>query len=198
MLTYATGQTFCNNFAVRSSKDHSCVVLSNGAQQFRRSHLKTFYKTHCKLLTPKLTSFNPGGHNLNNFGRGSQEDVWYLWWLICAMSYKHVFGAKTRKVATPKLAKWWLFRVFAWRPFAPPHKSMRHSMRCVFGYCLSYLCLAGRNVAKRKNAPKSPFGGFLHGGLSRFRPEKPAYTTWHKSATIETRYETLGLVVSDK
>ena len=59
-------------------------------------------------------------------------------------------GAKTRKVATRKPAKWWLFRVFAWRPFAPPHKSTRHSMRCVFGYCLSYLCLARRKVAMRK------------------------------------------------
>jgi len=29
-----------------------------------------------------------------------------LWWLICAMSYKRVFGAKTEKVATRKPAKW--------------------------------------------------------------------------------------------
>jgi len=61
-------------------------------------------------------------------------------------------GAKTRKVATRKPAKWWLFLVFAWRPFAPPHESTRHSMHCVFGYCLSYLCLAGRKVATRKHA----------------------------------------------
>jgi len=30
--------------------------------------------------------------------------------------------AKTRKVATRKPAKWWLFLVFAWWPFAPPGK----------------------------------------------------------------------------
>ena len=34
---------------------------------------------------------------------------------------------KTRQMMT--------FRVLAWRPFAPPHESTRHSMRCVFGYC---------------------------------------------------------------
>jgi len=38
------------------------------------------------------------------------------------MSYKRVFGAKTRKVATRKPAKRWFCRVFAWRPFAPPGK----------------------------------------------------------------------------
>jgi len=59
-------------------------------------------------------------------------------------------GAKTQKVDTRKPVKWWLFRVFAWRPFAPPHESTRHSMRCVFGYCWSYLCLARRKVAIRK------------------------------------------------
>jgi len=81
---------------------------------------------------------------------------YFIWWLIvlliCAMSYKRVFGAKRRKVATRKPAKWWLFRVFAWRTFAPPHGSTRHSMRCVFVYCLSYLCLARRKVAMRKPA----------------------------------------------
>jgi len=41
---------------------------------------------------------------------------------------------------------------FAWRPFASPHGSTRHSMRCIYGYCLSYLCLAGRKVAMRKPA----------------------------------------------
>jgi len=66
--------------------------------------------------------------------------------------------AKTQKGATRKPAIWLLFRVFAWRPFAQPHESTRYSMRCVFGYCLSYLCLATR---------------------------KHAYTTWHKSATIQ-------------
>jgi len=85
--------------------------------------------------------------------------IWsrYLWWLICAMSYYRVFvakirqtGAKTQKVATQKPAKWWLFCVFAWRPFAPPFESTWHSMRCVFGYCLSCSCLARRKVAMRK------------------------------------------------
>ena len=94
----------------------------------------------------------------------------YLWWRICAISYYRVFGAKRRTGATRKPAKWWLFRVFAWRPFAPPHEGTRHSMRCVFGYCFSYLCLAGRKVAMQKPA-KSPFGGLSRGDLLRFRPE---------------------------
>jgi len=36
-----------------------------------------------------------------------------FWWLICAMSYFRVFGAKGEKA---------IWRVFAWRPFAPPGK----------------------------------------------------------------------------
>jgi len=99
-----------------------------------------------------------------------------LWWLIFAMSYQRVFGAKTRKGATWKPAKWWLFRVFAWRLFALPHESTWHSMRCIFGYCLSYLCLAGRKVAMQKPA-KITIWRVLHGNLSRFRPENPLI--WH-------------------
>ena len=85
-------------------------------------------------------------------------------------------GAKTRKVATRKPAKWWLFRVFEWRPFAPPHDSTRHSTRCVFGYCLSYLRLARRKVAMQK-PDKIPF-------LRVFAGRPFAFSTWHKSATI--------------
>ena len=75
-----------------------------------------------------------------------------FWWLICAMSYFRVFGAKRRKGATRKHYKWWLFRVFAWRPFAPPHESTTLFMRRIFASSLSYLCLAGRKVATWKPA----------------------------------------------
>ena len=88
-------------------------------------------------------------------------------------------GAKTWKVATPKPAKWWFFRVFAWRPFAPPHESTRHSMRCVFGYCLSYLCLARRKVAMRK-PDKIIFWRVFAWRPFAFSPRKHVYTTWHK------------------
>jgi len=71
---------------------------------------------------------------------------------VCHVVLKRVFGAKTRKGATRKTAKWWLFLVFAWRHFPPPNESTRHSMRCVFGYCLSHICLTGRKVAMRKTA----------------------------------------------
>jgi len=106
-----------------------------------------------------------------------------LWWLICAMSYYRVFGAKRRKGATRNPAKWWLFRVFAWRPFAPPHDSSRHSMRCVFGYCLSYLSLARRKVAMRK-PDKIIFWRVFAWRPFAFSPRKHVYTTWYKSATI--------------
>ena len=73
----------------------------------------------------------------------------FLWWLILAMSYYFVFGAKRRTGATRRPAKWWL-RVFAWRPFAPPHESTTLFMRCLFASCSSYRCLAWRKVAMRK------------------------------------------------
>ena len=63
----------------------------------------------------------------------------YIWWLICAMSYYCVFGAKRRKGATRKPVKWWPFRVFAWRPFALPHESTTLFMRRLFASCLSNL-----------------------------------------------------------
>ena len=53
------------------------------------------------------------------------------------MSYYRVFEAKRRKVATRKPAKWSLFRVFAWRPFAPPHESTKLFMFRLFASCLS-------------------------------------------------------------
>ena len=51
--------------------------------------------------------------------------------------------AKTRQMVT--------FRVFAWRPFAPPHERTTLVMRRLFASCLSYLCLAGRKVTMRKH-----------------------------------------------
>ena len=74
-----------------------------------------------------------------------------LWWLICAMSYYRVFEAKRRKVATRKPAKWSLFRVFAWRPFDPPHESTKLFMFRLFAFHLSCFRLAGRKVA---NTPR--------------------------------------------
>jgi len=96
------------------------------------------------------------------------DDGLYGGWF---MSY---FGAKRRKGATRKPAKWWPFRVFAWRPFAPPHESTRHSMRCVFVYFFSYLCLSERKVAKRKLANRQNYylAGFR---VAIFRPDMESY-----------------------
>ena len=135
----------------------------------------------------------------------------FVWWLIYAMSYKCVFVAKTRKGATRKPAKWWLFRVFAWQPFALSCKRTTLFMCCHFASCFSYLCLAG---------PKSPFGLFsrcdhsprqakirhiykwrvfaFHLSFFRLAGRKVATrdkhdnTKWHKSATIKYKCCTLA------
>jgi len=62
-----------------------------------------------------------------------------------------VFRAKTRKVATRKPAKWWFWRVFAWRPFAPPGKDTINSIRKRNVWNIAYFRLAGRKVAMRKH-----------------------------------------------
>ena len=73
-------------------------------------------------------------------------------------------GAKGRHAKTRQMVTFSCFRM---RSFAPPHESTRHSMRCVFGYCLSYLCLERRKVAMRKPDKIT----FSRGDLSRFCPE---------------------------
>jgi len=95
-------------------------------------------------------------HNLASFRVATFRvfDMAYTTWHKSATIYKRVSGAKNTKGATRKPTKWWLFRVFEWRPFAPPHESTRHFMRCVFGYCLSYLCMAGRKVSMREPAKR--------------------------------------------
>ena len=42
---------------------------------------------------------------LNFVAVGPVNFIIWIWWLIYAMSYKRVFGAKTRKVATRQPAK---------------------------------------------------------------------------------------------
>jgi len=88
-----------------------------------------------------------------------------------------------RKGATRKPAKWWRFRVFAWRPFAPPHENTTLFMRRLFASCLSYLCLEGRKVATRKPAKITIWRVFTW-RLFAFSPRKHDNTKWHKSATI--------------
>ena len=61
------------------------------------------------------------------------------------------------------------FRFFAWRLFAPPHKSEPLSMRCVFTYCLS----------PSENLPKSQFGRFLRGDLSPRHAKIQHIYKWH-------------------
>ena len=112
----------------------------------------------CSDFSRWRTSLRNKNKKTTFYARGNRETnfIHYkcpvLWWLICAMSYYCVFGAKRRKGATRKPAKWWLFRVFAWRPFAPPHESTTLFMRRLFVSCLSYLGGAkGRNAKTRHN-----------------------------------------------
>jgi len=74
-----------------------------------------------------------------------------LWWLIYTMSYKRVFGAKTRKVATRKPAKRWFCRVFAWRHFASPGKDTTNSSRKRNAWNVAYFRVAGRKVVMWKH-----------------------------------------------
>ena len=82
-----------------------------------------------------------------------------VWWLIGAMSYKWVFGAKTRKGATRKPAKWWLFRVFAW-DFSPRHTKVRHFPCVAFSPTVRRTFAWRGERSPRKNPPKSQFAGF--------------------------------------
>jgi len=107
-----------------------------------------------------------------------------VWWLICAISYKRVFGAKTRKVARRKSTKWWFWRFFAWRPFAPPGKDTTHSRRKRNAWNVAYFRVAGWKVAMRKHEEVTIWRAFAW-RLFAFSPRKHAYTTWHKSATIQ-------------
>jgi len=86
------------------------------------------------------------------FRRFSAFKLSQIWWLIYAMWYKRVFGAKTRKVATQKPAKRWFCRVFAWRPFASPGKDTTKSSRKRNAWNVAYFRQAGRKVAMRKPA----------------------------------------------
>ena len=107
----------------------------------------------------------------------------FIWWLICAMSYKRVFGAKTRKVAMRKTAKWWFWRVFAWRPFAPPGKDTTNSSRKRNLECRVLSCSGakGRHAKTRKITNWRVFAwrlsAFSPGGATG-RHAKTRYKWW--------------------
>ena len=90
---------------------------------------------------------------------------WYLWWLICAMSYYRVFRAKRRKGATRKPAKWWLF-VFSHGDLSPRHTNVRHLSCVAFSppVCRIFAWRGERSPCE--NTKKSPFGVFSRGDLS--------------------------------
>jgi len=94
----------------------------------------------------------------------------FLWWLILAMSYYFVFGAKRRTGATRRPAKWWL-RVFAWRPFAPPHESTTLFIVAFSPPVRRIFAWRGER-SPCENQLKSPFGGFFAWRPFAFSPPK--------------------------
>ena len=107
-----------------------------------------------------------------------------LWWLICAMSYKHVFGAKSRKIATRKPAKWCIFSCFRMATFHPATRKYAtfHAYRFRLLFVVSLPGGAkGRHAKTRQNHHLAVFFAWRP---FAFSPRKHAYTTWHKSATI--------------
>ena len=100
-------------------------------------------------------------------------------------------GAKTRKVAARKPPNG-DFRVFAWRPFAPPGKVTTNKRRReTHEKCRTFVWWGERSPCK--NTKKSPFYGFSRGAFS---PRKHDNTKWHKSATIQISHHTISDVIS--
>ena len=116
----------------------------------KSSWFSTNYKIYRVLVLSVLLGKHKHCHWLKSKNK-YELDYRILWWLICAMSYKRVFGVKTRKVATRKPAKWWFWRVFAWRPFASPGKDTTNSSRKHNAWNDAYFRVAGRKVAMRKH-----------------------------------------------
>jgi len=88
-----------------------------------------------------------------------------LWWLICAMSYYRVFGAKRRKGATRKPAKWSLF-VFSHGDLSPRHTKVRHFSCFAFSPPVCGIFAWRGERSPRENTKKSQCGGFSRGDLS--------------------------------
>jgi len=83
------------------------------------------------------------------------------------VSYLRLAG---RKVARRKPATWWLFRVFAWRPFAPPGKDTKTGGdKAKHEKFRTFVWRGERSPCE--NTKKWPFGGVSRGDLSPFRPE---------------------------
>jgi len=90
------------------------------------------------------------------------------------MSYKRVFGAKRRKGATRKPAKWSLLREFAWRPFFPPHESTTlhvSPFRLLFVVSLP----GGAKGRHAKTRKRHHVAGFR---VAAFRPARRRYDTF--------------------
>ena len=91
-----------------------------------------------------------------------------VWWLIYAISYKRVFGAKTRNVATRKLAKS-DFVGFSHGELSPRQAKIRQTVaeNSTHGMSRTFVWRGERSPCE--NTIKSSFGGFARGDLSRFR-----------------------------
>jgi len=98
------------------------------------------------------------------------ETIIQVWWLICAMSYKRVFGAKTRKVTreNPPNGD---FDGFSHGDLSPRQAKIRQTVaeNATHGMSRTFVWRGKRSPCK--NTKKSPFDGFSRGTFSPFRPE---------------------------
>jgi len=119
-----------------------------------------------------------------------------LWWLICAMSYYRVFGAKKRKgeKAPRENPPNDDFFVFSHGDLSPRHTKVRDIPCVAFSATVCRIFDWRGERLPCENATKSPFGGFSRGDLSLFSPRKHVYTTWHKSAAHFPRIFRTSLV----
>jgi len=110
-----------------------------------------------------------------------------LWWLICAISYKRVFGAKTRKVATRKPAKS-PFGGFSRGDLSPRQAKIRQTVaeNATHGMSRTFVWRGERSPCE--NTKESPFGGFSCGDLSprqaKIRPTVAENATHEMSRTF--------------
>jgi len=136
--------------------------------QFQKSWLRTVLRIMLYILLQTLQSKNAKGRHAKtrrmvilagfrvvNFRPAWQKHDRYkpkIWWLICAVPYYRVFGAKRRKGATRQPAKWPLFscfRVTTFRPAIRKNDTFHSShFRLLFVVSLARLKVATRKPAK--------------------------------------------------
>jgi len=175
----------CFRGEIRQAKTRKIVTFSCfGMATFRPATRKynTFHASPFRLLF--VVSLPGGAKGRHAKTRKSPFGGFSLGDLSPRQSKIRQTGGETAKGRHVKKPQMVTFLCFCMETFRPPHKSTRYSMRCVFGYCLSYLWLARGKVAMQ-NPTKFTIRRVFAWRPFAFLPRKHVYTTWHKSATIQ-------------